>query len=94
MLKSKKRIEIDSQLATVPKKQQRLNSKGESRDNSARFRLLGGPYHDKKILMFAPFDKVVLMDESVYELHGPLTGDEYVYTFNPDLTSKNIVEGD
>ena len=87
MLKSKKQALIERHLASVKPSQlvtKVVSGKKVPKDNSAYFRLLGGPYHDQTIRMYAPFDEFVLMDESRYQLHGPLTGGEWVYTYNPD----------
>lgn len=41
-------------------------------DNSIRFKLLGGPHHDKQVRMYPPYDVMWFPDGSTYELTPPL----------------------
>ena len=74
------RQERDDAMRIIPDKQK----KG---DDSARFQLVGGPFHGLTMRMFAPWDDIVFQDERLgevrYELHPPVgkTG-EWVYIHN------------
>lgn len=49
---------------------------------AAHFRLVGGPHHDQKVRMYAPWDELKFGDGNVYEIHGPLDRtDEWVYVW-------------
>lgn len=57
-------------------------------DGSIQFKMLGGPYHDQKIRVFAPYDEVRFPCGATYELHPPLNmkkSNKWKFVFNPML---------
>lgn len=55
--------------------------------DSAYFRLVGGPWHDLKLRLYAPFDTVcfgVGDSRECYELHAPIGKSmDWVYVYTP-----------
>jgi len=50
------------------------------RDNSARFKLIGGPHHGNIVRLYAPWEDLTFEDGSCYTLTAPLgRSGEWVY---------------
>jgi hypothetical protein len=79
--KAEKKAAIKADLNKISAKQIVSTSKGESRDNTARFKLVGGKYHDNMVRLTAPFDRLEFPDGTAYEIHPPLSkrSDKWVY---------------
>lgn len=58
------------------------------KDNSARFKLVGGPYHGNTVRLYAPWDLLKYKDPVVYyELHPPVDrGEDWVYIHTEEPT--------
>lgn len=61
-------------MSSIPTKQH----KGS---NAAHFKLVGGPYHDNTVRLYAPWDDLVFPDGTTYQLHPPVSKrtDRWVY---------------
>lgn len=67
-------------LNKLSQKQWVKNTKGEPKDYSARFKLIGGPYHGNLVRLYAPWDDLTFPDGSCYTLTAPLgKNDKWVY---------------
>lgn len=56
----------------------------------ARFKLIGGPHHDKMVRLYAPWDDLVFSDGSRYTLGPPARKNgHFVYVFDPESGGKD-----
>ena len=58
------------------------------RKRAARFKLVGGPYHDMTFRLYPPWDVLEFPDGSRYEIHAPIRKNGrwvYVHTTTPQL---------
>lgn len=56
----------------------------------ARFKLIGGPYHDQKVRMYAPWEDLVFEDGTRYVLSPPARkGGHWVYVHDPVSAQKD-----
>lgn len=73
-------MKIHEAMSKVSRKQWVTNTKGEPTDNSARFKLIGGPCHGNLVRLYAPWDDLTFPDGSCYTLTAPLgRDDKWVY---------------
>ena len=60
----------------------------------ARFKLIGGPYHDKMVRMYAPFEELVFPDGSRYVLGPPIRKNgHWVYVHEPLVSTESEDDG-
>jgi hypothetical protein len=57
---------------------------------SARFKMIGGPYHGQMLRVYAPFDAVVFPSGDTYSLCPPAKKDgKWAYAHDPELSARN-----
>lgn len=88
-MKPNKRELAAADLAKLPDKQKVFRDKNITKkrsserelEGSARFKLVGGPYHDMTVRLYAPFDDLVFPSGETYQLHPPVSQrtDRWVY---------------
>ena len=62
---------------------ERVPAKQIKDKTAAKFKLVGGPYHNSVVRVYAPWDSLNF-DGDWYDIHPPLgNSDEYVYIHNP-----------
>ena len=49
-----------------------INAEKKNKDGSLTLKLLGGPYHDLKVRLYAPYDQVRFPCGATYEIAPPL----------------------
>lgn len=55
----------------------------------ARFRLVGGPFHDQMVRMYAPWEELVFGDGSRYTMGPPIRKNgHFVYVYDPIVESE------
>lgn len=77
-------VDTGDELIEVPWGQ--IEGEKENTDGSWHFKLVGGPYHDMKVRVYPPCDRIVfpLETPAVYEIHPPMKkAGEWCYLHNP-----------
>lgn len=79
--KAEKDADIEADLALLPETQIMKS------DKSARFKLIGGKYHDQMVRLYPPWHRLVFPDGETYVIHPPLDkrSKKYVYLHTPKL---------
>lgn len=74
---------IESDLGMIDPKQRK-------KDNSAHFKLVGGPYHDLVVRLYAPWEELVFPNGAHYELHPPIgnRSARWVYIHTPEVSGE------
>lgn len=59
-------------------------------DGSAKFKLVGGPYHNMEIRAHPPYEEIRFPNGETYELHPPISprSKKYVYVHKPNLEAE------
>jgi hypothetical protein len=74
-----RRAVIEADMARIPSKQHAADKQ------SARFKLVGGPHHDRIVRLYAPFSALRYKDGTTYELQE-LMPDTWVYVHTTEWT--------
>ena len=82
---------ITSDLAKISPKQL-MERKTGIEQTAARFKLIGGRWHNNVVRLYAPWDVLKFPDGSVYELHAPVgKSDAWVYVNNMEAENAEPV---
>lgn len=70
---------MDEKRTKILNQLHRLADNKPLKDESIRFKLMGGPYHGMTVRLYGPWDELVWPDGTRYTLHEPLSGKKWIY---------------